>query len=108
VGRVLVAAGIGLVVIGPVGAAVVGVITAIAVAFRRARWIVGLAAVAAVATTGVYVVQLQARKHLPPLLEWPTHFERVHLVALLAVVLLVARELVDRPLPDLPEHHQRS
>jgi hypothetical protein len=70
------------------------------------RWLLSVGAPAALAAAGGYVVIQQARHHYPPVFEWPTFFDAVHVVALLAVVLLAADAVVDfvraRPRVDRP------
>jgi hypothetical protein len=45
---------------------------------------------------GAYVVLQQARHHISPGTEWPFELDRVHYVALLAVLLLGVDALLER------------
>lgn len=69
---------------------------------RDGRWraLLSIGAPLALACTGLYVVVQQSRHNYQPGLEWPSRFDDVHVIGLLAVVLLatdIVVELVRRP-----------
>ena len=59
------------------------------------RWLLTVGAPAALAVAGGYVVIEQARHRYPAIFEWPTFFDAVHAVALLAVLLLAVDAVVE-------------
>jgi arabinofuranan 3-O-arabinosyltransferase len=78
-------------------------------ALLRARWRVVLAIGAPVALglAALYVLLEQTLNEYPPVFEWPTFFDRVHVLGSLAVALLAADALVEvvrtrRRRPDDP------
>jgi arabinofuranan 3-O-arabinosyltransferase len=99
VGTVLVVTVVGALVAAPWVGPVAGVATAVVLVWPRLRPLLAVGAVGSVAATGAYVVIQQTRYRYPPIIEWPTFLDRVHLLALLAVVLVavdVAVEVVSR------------
>nr|WP_249419858.1 alpha-(1->3)-arabinofuranosyltransferase family protein [Rhabdothermincola salaria] len=66
-------------------------------AFRspRGRGVLGLAAASAYAVATAYIVTSQWRRDYPSDFEWPQMFERAHIVALVAVFLLLAEGMRD-------------
>jgi hypothetical protein len=80
-------------------------------ALVRPRWRVALAigAPAALGLAGLYVVVEQTIHKYPSVFEWPTFFDRVHLLGWFAVAFLASDALVEvvrtrrRRAPDPPE-----
>jgi hypothetical protein len=70
----------------------------------RFRWLLTIGAPVALAVTGLYVLVQQSRYNYPPGLNWPSRFDAVHVVGLLAIVLLLADVVIvgirDRALVD--------
>jgi hypothetical protein len=70
----------------------------------RFRWLLTIGAPVALAVTGLYVLVQQSRYNYPPGLNWPSRFDSVHVVGLLAIVLLLADVVIvdirDRALVD--------
>ena len=66
-------------------------------ALIRPRWRVVLAigAPLALGIAGLYVLLEQTLNEYPPVFEWPTFFDRVHVLGWLAVALLAADALVE-------------
>jgi arabinofuranan 3-O-arabinosyltransferase len=62
----------------------------------RLRWLLTIGAPVALAVTGVYVLVQQSRYNYPPGLDWPSRFDAVHVVGLIAVMLLLTDVIVDR------------
>jgi hypothetical protein len=83
-------AAFGTVVATPLVGVVAGAATALALVRPRWRGLLGILAVAAVVLTGLFVAVQQSRRDFKSVIEWPTFFDRVHALALGAVVLLVA------------------
>ncbi len=81
---------------GPVPGVAVGVVTAAAIRWRRARPLVLLAPAALLALSALYTVVLQLRDDLPSGFEWPSYFDRVHALAYTGVILLAVELVVDR------------
>jgi hypothetical protein len=79
----------GLVVRPSIGA-VIGGATVVVLRWPRARRWFALLAPAFVVLAGVYIAYRQARRHLPPIFEWPTLFVRARTLGWLAVVVLAA------------------
>jgi arabinofuranan 3-O-arabinosyltransferase len=67
------------------------------VALRRPRWraLLSLGAPAALIAAGAFVTIQQARHGYPPVFEWPTYFDDVHVIGWLAVLLLGADAVCD-------------
>jgi arabinofuranan 3-O-arabinosyltransferase len=70
---------------------------ALVVALRQPRWRswLGLAAAGCYLLTGAYVVVQQHRNRYLPDFTWPTHFDRVNILALLAIFLLLGEAILD-------------
>ncbi|HEX4868251.1 MAG TPA: alpha-(1-_3)-arabinofuranosyltransferase family protein [Acidimicrobiales bacterium] len=83
-------------VLHPAAAVAVGVAAALATWHPAARWALRVAPAALMAGAAAYVVVWQLRFHIPTGAEWPGELERAHPVALAAVVLLAAGQVVDR------------
>jgi hypothetical protein len=82
-------------VVRPVVGVVIG--AAAVVVLRRPRWRrwFALLAPAFVVLAGAYIAFRQARRHLPPIFEWPTLFVRARTLGWLAVVVLAADVVVE-------------
>jgi hypothetical protein len=80
----------GAVVATPVVGVIAGALTALALVRPQVRGLLVVAALSATAIAAVYVIVQQANEHFPSVLEWPTYFDRVHFVAVAAVVFLAA------------------
>jgi arabinofuranan 3-O-arabinosyltransferase len=76
-------------VIGPVPGAIVGAALAAVVIRPRLRPILSAGAVALLALSALYVVQLQLRYHFPTKIEWPSHFDKVALIPWIAAAFLL-------------------
>ncbi|MEX2268756.1 MAG: alpha-(1-_3)-arabinofuranosyltransferase family protein [Acidimicrobiia bacterium] len=61
----------------------------------RTRWLLAIGAPAALAATGLYVFVQQSRYGYPPGLDWPSRFDAVHVVGMIAVVLLLTDVIVE-------------
>jgi hypothetical protein len=83
------------VLIKPLPGLLVGLL--VLAALVRPRWRVALAigAPAALAAAGLYVVVQQTRHGYPSVFEWPTFFDRVHMLGWFAVAFLAADALVE-------------
>jgi arabinofuranan 3-O-arabinosyltransferase len=68
---------------------------AVAAARPRLRWILGVGALAAVAAVAAFILVQQLRIGYDQLLEWPSYFNRVHMIGWLAAVLLGADALLE-------------
>jgi arabinofuranan 3-O-arabinosyltransferase len=77
----------GVVVAPAVGA---GVAVALALVLWRPRWraLLSIGAVALLAFSTLYVLQLQVRYRFPTKIEWPEHFDKVALIPWAALALL--------------------
>lgn len=66
-------------------------------ALLRSRWRVVLAigAPAALGLAALYVLAEQTLNKYPPVFEWPTFFDRVHVLGWLAVAFIAADALVE-------------
>jgi hypothetical protein len=102
VGAVVTAAVVGgfaaLVVRPTIGVVTAGAVVAVLRWPRWRRWF-ALLAPAFVVLAGAYIAYRQARRHLPPIFEWPTLFVRARTLGWLAIVVLaadVAVEIVTR------------
>jgi hypothetical protein len=86
---------LGAVLISPVAGLLVGLLAL--AALLRARWRVALAIGApfALGLAGLFVLVEQMRHRYPPVFEWPTFFERVHVLGWLAVAFIAADALVE-------------
>jgi arabinofuranan 3-O-arabinosyltransferase len=83
------------VLIKPLPGLLVGLL--VAAALLRPRWRVALAigAPAALGLAALYVLAEQTLNKYPPVFEWPTFFDRVHVLGWLAVAFLAADALVE-------------
>jgi hypothetical protein len=88
----LVAAGV---VIGPLPGVIVGAALAASVVRPRLRPILSGGAVALLAVSALYVVQLQLRYHFPTKIEWPSHFDKVALVPWIAAAFLLGDAVLE-------------
>lgn len=79
-------------------AALAGGLAALALRHPAAALALRLAPAALVAAAAGYVLVGQVRHHVPHGIEWPGELGRGHALVLLALVLLVAREVVERAL----------
>jgi 4-amino-4-deoxy-L-arabinose transferase-like glycosyltransferase len=93
---VVIAAAAGLLVLPPLLALVLPVAVVVLTRLPRARWVLLAASPLLALVAGTYVVLQQARHHILPGTEWPMELDRVHHVALLAVLLLGVDALVER------------
>jgi arabinofuranan 3-O-arabinosyltransferase len=77
----------GLVIAPAVG---VGVAVAVGLVLWRPRWraLLSIGAVALLAVSTLYVLQLQVRYRFPTKIEWPEHFDKVALIPWAALALL--------------------
>ncbi|MGH9027008.1 MAG: hypothetical protein ACRDWD_12965, partial [Acidimicrobiia bacterium] len=73
----------------------VGGATALTLFNRQARPLLTAGCVAAFGAAAGYVIVQQIQYHFLTTAEWPTQFDRVHVVTLLAVLLLGADALVE-------------
>jgi hypothetical protein len=67
------------------------------VALHRPRWraVLAIGAPVSLALAGLYVFVQQFRHSYPPVFEWPTFFDRVHVLGWLALAFLAADALVE-------------
>jgi hypothetical protein len=86
----------GLLVLPPALAVVLPVAVIVLARRRRWRWALLVASPLLALLAGAYVVLQQARHDILPGTEWPMELDRVHHVALLAVLLLGVDALVER------------
>jgi hypothetical protein len=82
--------------IGPVAGIAIGVLVLLAVHRPRARVVLAIGAPVALGLAGLYVFVQQWRHLYPAVFEWPTFFDRVHVLGWLAVAFLAADALVER------------
>jgi hypothetical protein len=82
--------GFGVLVATPVVGAIAGALTVLALVRPQLRGLLVVAAISATAIAAGYVLVEQANEHFPSVLDWPTYFDRVHFVAVAAVVFLAA------------------
>ncbi len=98
----------------PVGLAS-GLLAALAIFVKPARWLVAFGGAISLAVSGAYVAGQQLRYRYPPDFAWPTNTERAHLIGWLAVALTAATVLHRRldadnsnePDPDAEESLKR-
>ena len=86
-------------VVRPTVGVVLGALVVAALRWPRLRRWFSLLVPAFVVLAGLYIAVLQARRHLPPIFEWPTLFGRARTLGWLAVIVLaadVAVEIVTR------------
>ena len=68
---------------------------ALAAARPRLRWVLGAGALAAMVIVATFIIVQQVRNGYEQLLEWPSYFNRVHMIGWLAAVLLGADALLE-------------
>jgi arabinofuranan 3-O-arabinosyltransferase len=73
----------------------VGAATFVALLRPRGRALLSIGAPIALVAAGAFVTIQQARHGYPPVFEWPTYFDDVHVIGWLAVLLLGADALCD-------------
>jgi hypothetical protein len=112
----LTAVGAGLVaavLIKPLPGLLVGLLVLAALVRPRWRVVLAVGAPIALGAAGLYVLLEQTLEKYPPVFEWPTFFDRVHVLGWLAVVFLAADALVEivrtrrHPGMETPEHSDR-
>jgi arabinofuranan 3-O-arabinosyltransferase len=86
---------IAAVLIKPIPGVLIGLLVLAALIRPRWRAVLALGAPAALAIAGLYVVVQQTRHGYPPGFEWPTFFDRVHMLGWFAVALLAADAVVE-------------
>jgi hypothetical protein len=91
---VLVSAVLAGLLINPVAGLIVFAATLTAVLLPRARALLRIGSVSALVVSAAYVLEVQARYHLPDSSRWPQEFHKVATVSWVAVALLVADVLV--------------
>jgi arabinofuranan 3-O-arabinosyltransferase len=91
---VLVSAALGFALITPLGGLVVLVLALAALLIPRGRILLRAGSVGALIVSAAYVLQAQARHHLPETGQWVQAFHRVATISWLAAMLLVADVLV--------------
>jgi arabinofuranan 3-O-arabinosyltransferase len=92
------AVGAGLVagvLIKPLPGLLVGLLVLASLVRPRWRVVLAIGAPAAIALAGLYVLVQQTRHDYPPVFEWPTFFDRVHVLGWFAVALLAADAVVE-------------
>jgi hypothetical protein len=83
------------VLIKPLPGLLVGLLTLAALVRPRWRVVLAIGAPLALGIAGLYVLLEQTLNEYPPVFEWPTFFDRVHVLGWLAVALLAADALVE-------------
>lgn len=94
VAGMVVAAGVAFFVHPAVGL-LLGVLAAAAVRSTRIRWVLRIGSPAALGACAVYIAVQQWRYSYPPVFEWPTFFDRAHVLGWLAGALLAADAVVE-------------
>jgi arabinofuranan 3-O-arabinosyltransferase len=89
------AAVVAAVLVEPLVGVLVGVLVLVAVSRPRWRAVLALGAPAALGLAGLYVFVQQWRHRYPGVFEWPTFFDRVHVLGWIAVAFLAADALVE-------------
>jgi arabinofuranan 3-O-arabinosyltransferase len=92
------ALGVGLVatvLIKPLPGLLVGLLVFAALIRPRWRVVLAIGAPAALGLAGLYVLVEQTLHNYPPVFEWPTFFDRVHMLGWFAVALLAADAVVE-------------
>jgi arabinofuranan 3-O-arabinosyltransferase len=92
------AVGAGLVaaaLIKPLPGLLVGLLVLAALVRPRWRVVLAIGAPLALGIAGLYVLLEQTLNEYPPVFEWPTFFDRVHVLGWLAVALIAADALVE-------------
>jgi arabinofuranan 3-O-arabinosyltransferase len=83
------------VLIKPLPGLLVGLLVLAALVRPRWRVVLAIGAPLALGIAGLYVLLEQTLNEYPPVFEWPTFFDRVHVLGWLAVALLAADALVE-------------
>jgi arabinofuranan 3-O-arabinosyltransferase len=96
VGVPLAAAAAGWAVTGPIGGALLGLVTLVALRSARARPLLTLGGPLLFAATLAWLGLRQLTNDLPPGFDWPTYFEGAHAPAWIAVLLLAIDAIVER------------
>ena len=94
----LTALGAGLaaaVLIKPLAGLLVGLLVLAALVRPRWRVVLAVGAPVALGVAGLYVLVEQTLEKYPPVFEWPTFFDRVHVLGWLAVAFVAADALVE-------------
>jgi arabinofuranan 3-O-arabinosyltransferase len=84
------------VIVGPFEGLALGAVVAAALRWGRTHWVLALGAPLLLAAAAGYILLQQTRYGYPPVFQWPTFFDRVHIVGWLAVVLLAADVVVEQ------------
>jgi arabinofuranan 3-O-arabinosyltransferase len=83
------------VIVGPFEGLALGVVVAAALRWGRTHLVLALGSPLLLAAAAGYILLQQTRYRYPAVFQWPTFFDRVHIVGLLAVVLLAADVVVE-------------
>jgi hypothetical protein len=83
------------VLINPLPGLLVGLLVLAALVRPRWRVVLAVGAPVALGLAGLYVLVEQTLNEYPPVFEWPTFFDRVHVLGWLAVALIAADALVE-------------
>jgi peptidoglycan/LPS O-acetylase OafA/YrhL len=83
------------VLINPLPGLLVGLLVLAALVRPRLRVVLAIGAPVALGLAGLYVLAEQTLNEYPPVFEWPTFFDRVHVLGWLAVALIAADALVE-------------
>ncbi|HEY4398494.1 MAG TPA: discoidin domain-containing protein, partial [Acidimicrobiia bacterium] len=83
------------VLIKPLPGLLVGLLVLAALLRPRWRVVLAIGAPLALGIAGLYVLLEQTLNQYPPVFEWPTFFDRVHVLGWLAVALIAADALVE-------------
>jgi arabinofuranan 3-O-arabinosyltransferase len=83
------------VLINPLPGLLVGLLVLAALVRPRLRVALAIGAPVALGLAGLYVLAEQTLNEYPPVFEWPTFFDRVHVLGWLAVALIAADALVE-------------
>ena len=94
--RVVVLGLAGTLLAAPVVGLVVAIVAAVGMWRPSARRWLAVAPALAMLAAGAYVIAWQIRFRVPPGFDWPTHFERAHMLGWAAVLLLVTDLVVHR------------
>ena len=81
--------------IRPLAGVLVGALVLVAVYRPRWRAVLAIGAPASLALAALYIFGQQWRHRYPSVFEWPTFFDRVHVLGWLAIAFLVADALVE-------------
>ena len=83
------------VLINPLPGLLVGLLVLAALVRPRLRVVLAIGAPVALGLAALYVLVEQTLNEYPPVFEWPTFFDRVHVLGWLAVALIAADALVE-------------